>query len=187
MKTKTLVFIALGLSLGSAASVATDSGFYMGTGVGQSDVSRANEFGITDDTDTAFRVYGGYQFNRWIAAEAAYIDFGSFTGGIPSVEGPIRTRLDADGYTIGLRPQVDFGSRWFAQAQAGALFWDAKARLSGAGFDQRFSDHGEDAYYGLGVGRHVGNNWRVSAEWTRFDTDSDVDLMNLSLSGRFGK
>lgn len=188
MKTLNIVFYALVLTSGGAFGASNERGFYLGSGVGESNVSNAAANGITDDTDTAFRVYGGYQFNRWIAAEAGYVDFGRFTGEVPSIEGPINTRLDADGFTLGLRPQVSLGSKWFAQAQAGVLFWDATARFQGDGFSQRFSDDGEDPYYGLGIGRYLGNNWRASAEWTRYDTDdSDVDFLNLALSARFGK
>ncbi len=182
-----LTVLLLGIS-GAAMAAAEDRGFYFGTAVGEGDVDDDGDFGLTDDDSTSFRIFGGYEFSRYLAAEVGYLDFGSFNGSIPTIEGPARTRVELDGFSVGLRPQYLFGNDWFVQAQVGAFFWDADARVSGAIGTFRESESDEDLYYGLGFGRYFGKSWRLSAEWTRFETDeSDVDFLNVAMSYGFRK
>lgn len=172
----------------SALANNNDSGFYVGAGLGQAEVDDAGEYGLTDDSDTAYRAYGGYDFNSWLALEVGYMDFGSYHGSAPSIEGPIEAKVSLDGWTAGLRPQIMLGSDWFIQAQLGYLFWDADARISGGSISAEFSEDGEDPYYGIGFGRNLGKAWRLSAEWTRYESDdADIDFLNLALNYRFGR
>ena len=64
-------------------------GWYAGISAGQStaDIDSASVLPVigatqsrvsTDDTDTGFKLYGGYRFNRHLAVEAGYADLGSF-------------------------------------------------------------------------------------------------------------
>src|SRR5262249_30459982 len=58
------------------------AGFYVGGRVGRSDyVDGCSTPGTVttncDTQDTAWKAYGGYQLNRWLSAEAAYIGFGN--------------------------------------------------------------------------------------------------------------
>jgi OOP family OmpA-OmpF porin len=75
---------------------ADTNGWYVGAGVGRSDVKRATSWGqladsallasgITSSTivgshDTAWKFFGGYQFNENVAVEAGYTDLGRFDG-----------------------------------------------------------------------------------------------------------
>ena len=58
------------------------SSAYIGGSLGQSKFKV--DCGGCDTKDTAFRLFGGYQFNRTIAAELGYTDFGKLggTGGL---------------------------------------------------------------------------------------------------------
>jgi len=74
-------------------AAATEAGFYVGALAGQSetDIDKSSadalirsEFGpvlssSTDESDTAFGVFAGYQFLPWLAVEAAYQDLGEAT------------------------------------------------------------------------------------------------------------
>ena len=183
---KLIAFLLIGVS--STSFAANNGGFYFGTVFGEAKADDAEEFGLTDDTDGAWRVYGGYEFNRWLAVEAGYVDLGSYNGSIPSIEGPVATRVELDGFTLGVRPQYVFSNDWFIQGQAGVLFWDADARLSGGFSGLELGEDGEDPYYGVGFGKYIGKSWRLSAEWTRFETDeSEADFLGLALNYRFGK
>src|SRR5438270_755411 len=66
----------------AAAAQGMMGGFYIGGGVGQSKAEDwcGNTFpGLScDRTDTAWKLFGGYQINRNIAAELAYTNFGKF-------------------------------------------------------------------------------------------------------------
>lgn len=188
MNAKILLTISvLGLS-GAALAATEDRGFYFGTGAGEAEAKDAEDFGLRDDTETAFRLFGGYEFSRYLAAEVGYVDFGHYSGSIPTIEGPARTRIGLDGFSVGLRPQLELGRNWFVQAQLGAFIWDADAVVDGAIGRFRETDNGKDPYWGIGVGRSFAGTWRLSGEWTRFETDeSDVDFLNLAMSYRIGK
>ena len=188
MKVKNLIgALVLGISGASLASV-EDPGFYVGSGLGEAEAQDASEYGLSNDTDTAFRIYGGYEFSRLLTAEIGYLNLGDYTGTIPSIEGPAATRVELDGFSIGLRPQIALNENWFAQVQIGVFLWEADAQVRSPVGIIRANDDGEDPYYGLGFGRSFGPSWQVSGEWTRFETDeSDVDFINLALTYRIGR
>ena len=59
------------LAAGAPAALAQDAGFYAGIGFGQSKVKDFCEgvVGTCDDKDTAWKILGGYQFNKYLGAE----------------------------------------------------------------------------------------------------------------------
>jgi OOP family OmpA-OmpF porin len=92
MSFKKLTFTAaLLVTFGSSVAHAQDQGWYMGIGVGQSkakDVGSCSDLQAltpstvscsTKDTSTGTKLFGGYQFNQYVAAEASYVDLGKFT------------------------------------------------------------------------------------------------------------
>lgn len=74
------VTLALALTAGTAIAE-EDRGFYLGAGVGQFNLEIDDFEGLTTDTfdadDTSLKIFGGWRFNPYIAAELAYIDFGA--------------------------------------------------------------------------------------------------------------
>ena len=73
--------------IASSGALAQDSGWYIGGNVGQS-LSRIDNdqimsaIGVSsianDDSDTGYKIYGGYQLNRNFAVESGYFDLGKF-------------------------------------------------------------------------------------------------------------
>lgn len=75
---------------------ADDPGWYAGAGIGRTDVKKTSSWtqvtdaalfrsGFTSNTlieshDTAWKLYGGYQFNEHFAVEGGYHDLGQFKG-----------------------------------------------------------------------------------------------------------
>src|SRR5688572_33193324 len=77
-------------------------GFYLGGGVGDfsSSVDEINSLDSIDDAgidfsdgDNAMKVFGGWNFNRYFAVQADYVDFGESSGAVtPSVSGTSEDR-----------------------------------------------------------------------------------------------
>src|SRR5688500_6432922 len=75
--------IVLVLGLAAAPAVAQeDRGFYLGGSLGSAKSKNTCEgfVGACDDTDTAYKLFGGYQVNRNFGWELAYGYLGDVTG-----------------------------------------------------------------------------------------------------------
>ena len=73
--------VLIGGVIASAVALPAAAQFYVGGGFGQSKAKDwcANAGGIScDDRDTAWKAFGGYQFNRNFAAELGYTNLGEF-------------------------------------------------------------------------------------------------------------
>lgn len=133
--------IASALTFSSAVSADT----YLGVSAGQSKIEygapdASNDFDPKaidlDDSDTAFKVFGGYKFTI-AAAELAYVDFGR-------IEGNNGTYSEVSGFSgfgmlhMGLGPASLFG-------KVGGFMWESDASV------EQLEDDGYDLAYGLGV------------------------------------
>src|SRR6185503_18719730 len=86
-KTTIASLMAAGL-VASSASFAqgmkpADTGLYIGGSVGQSMADCNASGGSCDDKDVAYKVFGGYQFNRNLAAELGYSQLGEWSSSFP--------------------------------------------------------------------------------------------------------
>lgn len=87
-KVKNLFFILSLLSGVNGFAQVPEKGPYIGLGFGSTafddngmvkDVNYATGVGFSlDDTSSGFRVYGGYKFNKVVALEGAYTNYGDF-------------------------------------------------------------------------------------------------------------
>lgn len=193
---KSLALIGLALAAGALApnvALAQSSGVYLGGGIGQSKArdgcGALGGIGFTgscDDTDTAWKIFGGYQINPNFAIEAGYVDLGKFraSGLGLTAESKAKTwLLDA----VGILP---LANNFSVLGKAGLHRWDADTRVvSGASA----SDKGTDFTFGFGAGYEFNPNLGLRLEWERFQKvgrdattgKSDVDLLSLGLRYRF--
>ncbi len=83
MNRNILCCLLLGLSLSFTASAAEQKarGFYIGGSFGVSSLDDDGAFNFLefDDSDTAYGIFGGYKFFKYLAVEGRYTDFGSFS------------------------------------------------------------------------------------------------------------
>ena len=163
-KSKLSLACLSGLLLASPAAVfaGADSGFYIGAGVG--DAGFEVEDSNFDDSDTAYKVFGGYNIGFIplvdFAVEASYVDFGSPSAGVDS------SSLNAFGLA-----GLSFGP-FGIFAKAGVSNWDTEAGS--------VSDSGTDPAYGLGARFAIGS-FAVRAEYEVYDFDkADVDMVSVS-------
>lgn len=167
------------------------SSVYAGVSVGQSKVNiQCDLAGVTcDDTDTAFKLYAGYQLNNNFAAELGYADLGKATltgpGGTDEIAATAWDLTALLGAPIGSSGLSVFG-------RLGLYVGDVK--LSGP-------DHGTKTNsgltFGLGGEFDFTRNLGVRAEWQRYakmkvrndvngvEDDGDVDALTVGVVYRF--
>ena len=174
-KNKILSRTLLAALIGAAASgaqAAEDHGFYLGAGAGQSFVDE----GAYDDEDTAFSVFGGYQFNRWFGLEAGYADFGKLE---PDVAGPA---LEPDAAYLTAVGTLPFTDRLSGYLKAGVQRWNLDAAIPGlTGTDD---DSGTDPTYGVGLQYRFSDAFALRGEYSRFEVE-DLDLDLAQVQARF--
>ena len=130
-------------------ALAQDAGYYYGgLSVGQSrakiDQDRITAgllgAGLTstamtrDEKDTAYKVFGGYQFNRYIGLEGGYFNLGRF--GFTSTTLPAGTlngEIKLHGLNLDLVGTLPLSERWSALGRVGVQYAQAKDQFSGTG------------------------------------------------------
>lgn len=152
----------------SAASFAAeqdaknDSGLYVGGNYGYLKVDGDDDF---DDDNDVWQGLVGYRFNRYIALEGSYIDFGKYGSSVAGAE--------TDGYTAALKLMLPIGDRVELYAKGGQLWYDTDYHLATV----NGSDDDTGVFAGAGVGFKVTENFLVNAEYTWYDADIDADAV----------
>lgn len=145
--------------------------------------SGASDFDLDDD-DNVWKGFAGYQFNRYLAAEAFYADLGRVR--LRGNDGA-NTDLESTAYGANLVGQFPI-TTWFTPfAKVGAASWetDVDGNLGDASIDLQDND-GFDPVYGLGAQFNF-NPVLIRAEYERYDFDSDytIDTFTASVGLRF--
>lgn len=177
-----------------AQSPAGTTGFYGGLGAGRTDtdIGTAGIAGSTDKNDTAWKLFGGYQFNQNFAVEGGYVDLGKASvigtrGGAPA-----SATLDAQVWqasavgSLPLTPQIALtGKLGLAYADT-----DTSGNIGGVPFGG--NDTKLAPTYGLGMRYDITKTFGVRGEWERFRVGSvglgdknDSDLYSVSAIFRF--
>jgi len=187
---------------------------YLTASVGQStmDMDDWEGFSVNDD-DTSYSIGLGFDFNKYLAIEAGYIDLGEvsatisggFTGtyqGLPiSATGTLTASAESDGFYFGPQLNIPATDALDFYVKAGYLAWDMDSTATASGTmtyagtvyavneTATVSDDGYDPYLGLGLSFDVSNTWSVKADWVRYiDVDeSDIDVFAAGVIWKFGK
>ena len=191
MLKKILPFTLLAMS--GAASAA---GGYLGVGFGQSSVDVEPHYtGATSvsDTDTSFKIFGGYEFNRSFSLEGGYASFGeavvdyAFWNEYEKFEASA-LYVAAVG-SIPMGPVSLFGkvglAHWFVDYTDDS--WNS------FGYIWTDSATGINPMFGFGVKVDAGNAFALRGEFERFldvgdeyyTGQSDVDVLSLSAIFKF--
>lgn len=165
------LILAATLTLSSASWAQT--GGYIGFAAGQADDKVLNE------TDRGLKVFGGWQFAPYLAAEFAYVDLGSY--------GPSGATLDQYGVSaqfVGLIPLGQSGATLFGKA--GVFSWKVE-QYADYYYYYGAEDSGTDLAVGAGLQIDFHRHMGLRAEWERFYdvAGGDVDLISASFLYRF--
>lgn len=172
----------------SAQAQDNESGFYAGAGVGTFDV-KIDDFDDVDDTidrydsdDTAWKAFGGWRLNPYLAFELAYVNLGS-----PDDEIFTDTTLtiETDGfapYVVGTLPIGD----WFEVfAKAGYYWYDIEAEISTPIGSLSEDDSDSTFTWSAGAGLNIFERVNIRLEYEQFDFDTADDAQALWLTGAY--
>ena len=195
---RTIAAAALAMLIATPAW-SQDAGFYLGASIGQ---SRAKDFcddsgGFScDDKDTAWKLFGGYQFNRHLAVEAGYTDLGEIgVSGVltgVSVRGTIEvTAFELVG--VGSIPVMD---RFSLYGKLGLYHAETEQKITGSlgpvTRTDNASEKNTDLTFAFGARFDITRNLGVRAEWQRYlDVgggeigEDDVDVLSVGVLWRF--
>ena len=164
-------------------------GAYLGAGVG--DFSAAvdeidaiddiDDVGIDfSDGDNAMKLFGGYRFNRYLAVQADYVDFGESSGAVsPSVRGTSDIQGIAPSVvgTLPIGPIELFG-------RVGMMFYEVDLNLTGG---RVIDESGEDLVWGAGIGIDVAERFNIRLEYEEIDIErlDESDAVWLSAAWKF--
>jgi len=191
--------VALALALGIVfAPLAQAEGGFAGVGFGQTSVDIECDLNITcsaDDSDTGFKIFGGYQFNPNFAVEVGYYDLGEAKiSGTDSFLGSTTGTFEASGFNVAVVGSLPLGERFELMAKAGIFRWDLDFNVSSSVFGSgSASETGFGPMFGIGGAFNFTKNLGVRVEYEKFldmgDEDttgqSDVDFLSASLIFRF--
>jgi OOP family OmpA-OmpF porin len=196
-----------GLHGGFGASSATQPGFYWGFDLGQSsfgldqrDLDSQFEASLADaglsvlesssDTSEDGFTWGitlGYQFMRYLAVEAAYLDLGDATyrysalvsDGVTDAQANSSFDVDSQGPAVSLLATLPIGAGWGVYARAGMYFGsnDGSADISVDGEPaDSFSDSStsQSFLWGAGLG-YTRGRWTSRLDYQQFTDVGDED------------
>lgn len=202
----------LGSFIAASSFAQADSYYYGGLSVGQSR-AKIDEERITagllgsglssatmmrDERSTGYRLFGGYQFNRYFGIEGGYFnlgDFGFTSTTVPT--GTLQGQIKLQGVNLDLVGTLPLTEKLSAIARIGAQYANAKDNFSGTGavavLNPNPSQHATNYKVGLGLQYAFSPSFLVRAEGERYRINDavgnhgDVNLYSVSLVFPFGR
>jgi OOP family OmpA-OmpF porin len=161
---------------------AQDMGFYAGLSFGQSSADvDCSGLAQCDDSDTAWKILGGYRFNRNLAAELGYTDLGEVSAG----DGGANTiTAEATAFELVAVGSWPVSNEFSVYGKVGVFRWDVDATGTGM-FAGSESDSGTDLTFGVGVQYDFTKQLGVRGEWQRYAADEDIDVISIGVVFRF--
>ncbi|MDP1926101.1 MAG: outer membrane protein transport protein [Thiobacillus sp.] len=163
-------------------------GWYAGFGFGQSQY-RDVEATTANTRTEGWKVYTGYQLNKYLGVEGGYANLNDMTARNESVT----TNIDTDAWILAAVVSYPLTEKLSVMGKLGAAYMlaDIKTKNPAAPLpaDRLTKSTGDDSYepnYGVGVSYALFDNMSLRAEWERFDRkDYDVDLMTAGFAVKF--
>jgi OmpA-OmpF porin, OOP family len=178
------------LCVGAAALAASSVGLAQGTGTGDSAWYAGAAFGRSkvkdpDDTHAAWKIFGGYQLNRYFAAELGYTDPGEASESAGAVTVKFKSKMwQLAG--LGFYPLSD---RMSVHAKLGAY---RAATDATTGIGASVSQTNTGLTYAFGGQYDFRRDLAARLEWQRYgklgggDIDKrDVDVVSIGLLWKF--
>jgi OmpA-OmpF porin, OOP family len=167
----------------TAAQADTQPGFYAGAGIGSTKIGE-DEFDGTgiDDSDTGFKIFGGYDFNQNFGIEASYFDFGE----VSVEEFGARASIGISGLSASAVGRLPVSDMFAVYGKLGFASYDVDLSFSIPGFGTgSISDSGSDLIYGVGGAMRFGGTFEARLEYEAINSDGDASMISVSGLFRF--
>ena len=206
-----LSLVALTL-IASPYALAQDSGFYLGANVGKTKAKIDDEkitniiipsgFAVTSisdhDSDTGYKVFLGYQFNRYFSFEGGYFDLGkagydAHTLPLGTLSGEIKVK----GFNFDAVLNIPFTEKFSVFGRVGVTNAEAKDSFSGTGavvvVNPNPSERATNIKYGAGLQYDFTRSFAMRAEVERYRVNDavgnkgDIDMASVGVLFKFGR
>jgi OmpA-OmpF porin, OOP family len=176
--------IALGLvgvfGLTATAAAAEDAGFFVGGGVGQYNLKI--DVGVPgvqnfEDSAAVWRVFGGYQLNKYLGLEADYVWY-STTQDHLSQTSSQEVTFNGDAAEAAVRLSFPLGAHFEPFARVGWNWYNVDGKVEGI---KGQSNSDDAALYSGGIALILTPALKVSAEYEVIDIDNgDLNAATIS-------
>ena len=179
MKRALFTLIVSGSLFMSATNTSAEEGFaeegwFAGAGLGRSENRDYECDGCVmpiftlDDTGSAWKVYGGYQFNKHIAVQGGYIKLAD----TDATGDQWTDKLEVDGIFGAIQGILPLSDAFDLFATVGLFHWDQDVTYNG--LSGKFD--GTDPFYSLGASYSFDKpGVKVQLEWARFKNVGNDD------------
>jgi hypothetical protein len=171
---------------GPALAQDNTNGLYVGVGLGEfsteiDEISDIDDVDLDFDTDEdAWKVFGGYRINRFLAVQLDYYDFGDSSVAV----GTLPLTAETDGTAASVVGTLPIGPVELF-ARVGRIWYDVSVDFDG---DTVVDESGNDNIFSAGVGFTVLQRLNLKVEYEEIELDNAIDDASavwLSASWRF--
>jgi OOP family OmpA-OmpF porin len=184
-------FAALALTAAMAAQADVQPGFYAGASIGTTKLTddglESSAFDV-DDSDTGFKIFGGYSFNNNFAVELSYFDLGEVSGVLDDpFFGDIAFDVGVSGFNASVVGRLPVAETFALFGKLGFASYDLEAHATVSGFGSGSDSSSEsDLTYGVGAALSVGPQWELRAEYEAINVDDgDANMISVGAMYRF--
>ena len=165
-----------------------DRGGYLGLSAGTVNYKDACS-GITvpcDESDTAWRFFGGYQFSRTLSLELGYANLGAASAS----QGPLEARYEVNAWDLSSLLSFPLTNQFAFFGRLGIYHADVDSRGNVGPFTAAQSDKNSGLTYGLGVKYEFTRSLGLRAEWQQYgnvgsNSTGKDDLSTLTVGAFF--
>jgi len=181
----TAALVALGFA--SAPALSQQTSWYAGLGLGQAFHDTDCTGLITcDDKDIAWKIFGGYQFNKYLGVEVGYTDLGKASLGDAVSTATLKVK-GFEALAVGTFP---INEQFEVYGKAGLFRWDLDVSDPTVG---SISESGTDLTFGIGAKYNFSKTLGIRLEWQRYNDigndattgKSDSDFIGVGIVFKF--
>ena len=191
---KPIVFLVfLAASASSPFAAAQDAGFYVGGSLGRSNLSNdtaaLTTLGAavisTDEKNTAWKGFGGYQINKYFGVEASYVGLGTVNATGTFLAAPFVTSARVNGLALAAVGTFPINPRFDVFAKLGGFYSKVKSTATVAAIAAASEDNEVDWTAGIGASFNVNKKIAIRAEIERYELGGNGNANLYSVGAQF--